>query len=66
MFYFCFTTLTTVGLGDFHPRGDWERLLVVPFLFFGVMSLSVVTEGFQSIVARLNGISEGFEEYGTL
>ena len=66
MFYFCFTTLTTVGLGDFHPRGDAERLLVIPFMFFGVISLTVITEGFQSIVGRLNSISEGFEEYGSL
>ena len=66
IFYFCFTTLSTVGLGDFHPRGDAERLLVVPFLIFGVMSLSLITERFLTIVGRLKSINQDFGDQARL
>ena len=34
--YFAFTTLSTVGFGDFHPRSDYERIAIVVILLIGV------------------------------
>jgi hypothetical protein len=38
--YFSFTSLSTVGFGDYHPRSDPERLLVAFILLFGVAIFS--------------------------
>ena len=42
LFYFAFTTLTTIGFGDFHPKGDIERLYTSMMLLFGVMLMTYV------------------------
>ena len=34
--YWGFTTLTTIGLGDYHPRSDYERLLCAVIFLVGV------------------------------
>lgn len=34
--YWAFTTLTTIGLGDYHPRSDYERLLCAAIFLTGV------------------------------
>lgn len=44
MFYFAFTSLTTVGLGDYHPRSDAERLVGALALLIGVTVTSYVME----------------------
>jgi len=38
--YFMFTTLSTVGLGDYHPTNDRERILGSLILLFGVLITS--------------------------
>jgi len=40
--YFAFTSLSTVGFGDFHPRSDVERLVGAAMLTFGVAIFSMV------------------------
>jgi len=46
--YFAFTTLSTVGFGDFAPRSDAERMIGVVILVVGVsvfsMFLGLLTE----------------------
>ena len=42
--YFMFTTLSTVGLGDYHPVSDYERVFGSLILLFGVLTTSVVME----------------------
>ena len=42
LFYFVFTTMTTIGLGDYRPYGTWERLFTTFMLIFGVMLLTTV------------------------
>ena len=39
--YFTFTTLSTVGFGDYHPRSDIERIVGAVILFFGVAIFSI-------------------------
>ena len=47
--YFSFTSLSTVGLGDMHPRNDYERILTALVLLFGVAIFSFVMGNFIEI-----------------
>ena len=38
--YYSFTSLSTVGFGDYHPRSNPERLFVAFILLFGVSIFS--------------------------
>ena len=42
--YFQFTSLSTVGLGDYHPRSDAERILGTIIILLGVLVTSFVME----------------------
>ena len=33
--YFSFTTMSTVGFGDFHPENEFEVIVVMLILIFG-------------------------------
>lgn len=48
--YFAFTSLSTVGFGDFHPRSDFERLLCAFILLFGVALFSIIMGSFCDIL----------------
>ena len=48
--YFAFTSLSTVGFGDYHPRGDLERLICAFILLFGVAIFSYIMGNFISIL----------------
>ena len=50
--YFAFTSLSTVGLGDYHPRGDIERLCTSFMLLFGVAIFSYVMGNFIEILSE--------------
>jgi len=51
--YFSFTTLTTIGLGDFHPKGDVERVLCTYYMLFGVMLFSFISTNYIIVLTRL-------------
>lgn len=40
MIYFAFTTLSTIGLGDIHPKSDPERLFTIIIFVSGVSIFS--------------------------
>lgn len=42
--YFAFTTLSTVGFGDFHPKTDFERVFCVFMLIIGLNIFSVFVD----------------------
>jgi potassium voltage-gated channel Eag-related subfamily H protein 8 len=48
--YFAFTSLSTVGFGDFNPRGDIERILCAFILLFGVAIFSYIMGNFIDIL----------------
>ena len=48
--YFIFTSLSTVGFGDYHPRSNDERVLGVAVLLFGVMIFSSMMGNFIEII----------------
>ena len=53
--YFAFTTLSTVGFGDFHPRSNVERIIGAALMVFGVAILSIIITQFNEM---LNEIKE--------
>lgn len=40
--YFSFTTLSTIGLGDFNPKSEIERFMTIFILLFGVVCFSYI------------------------
>jgi hypothetical protein len=42
--YFCTTTLTTIGLGDFHPVSNFERIAATILMVGGVACFSIIFE----------------------
>ena len=48
--YFAFTSLSTVGFGDYHPRSDTERALGAFILLFGVALFSIIMGSFCEIL----------------
>lgn len=63
LIYFSFTTLSTVGLGDFHPRSSFERLLIVPAFLFGVLAQAIISGIFLEVAQKISEQNkEGFED----
>lgn len=52
--YFAFTSLSTVGFGDYHPRSDFERLCCSFILLFGVAIFSIIMGNFAEILVSFN------------
>lgn len=62
VYYYVFTTLTTVGFGDYYPVGNIERLFGVPMMFFGVMTFSYVMGVYGEILDKFKSIEKEFDE----
>ena len=50
--YFSFTTLSTVGLGDYHPKSNVERIFIAFALLFGVAIFSLMMSNFMQILGE--------------
>jgi hypothetical protein len=48
--YYTFTTLSTVGFGDFNPKSNVERLFIAFFMLFGVACFSYIMGNFITIL----------------
>ena len=48
--YFAFTSLSTVGFGDYYPVSDMERLVGAFVLLFGVAIFSYIMGNFINIL----------------
>ena len=60
--YFAFTTLSTVGLGDFHPKSSTERIFCSFFMLFGVMFTSLVMDNFGNMIDELRNFNKSYED----
>ena len=58
LMYFSYTTLSTVGFGDFNPRSDYERLLCILVLLLGVGIFALILSNFNEILERLQKLDE--------
>ena len=50
VFYFAFTTLTTVGFGDLRPFSNIERIFNAIILFGGVLIFSYIIGNFLDVI----------------
>lgn len=48
--YFSFTSLSTVGFGDFHPKNNFERIFCAIMLVGGVMIFSYIMGNFIAMI----------------
>lgn len=61
-FYFAFTSLSTVGFGDYNPRGDLERLICAFVLLIGVAVFSYVMGNFIDIIEKFKQFHSELED----
>ena len=50
--YYMFTSLSTVGFGDYHPRSNFERVYCAMILLFGVAIFSYIMGNFIDILSE--------------
>ena len=62
MCYYSFTSLSTVGFGDFHPKSDQERALITVVLLLGVAVFSMVLGNFNGIMEEILELGRGYED----
>ena len=62
LMYFAFTSLSTVGFGDYHPRSDFERLCCSFILLFGVAIFSIIMGNFAEILVSFNTFNAGLDD----
>ena len=61
--YFAFTTLSSVGFGDFHPRSNTERVVGSIFMMLGVMINTIVVESLTKMIKGMRMVDNDHEEY---
>jgi hypothetical protein len=45
--YFSFTSLSTVGFGDYHPVNNPERIFIALSILIGVIVFSLILQNFM-------------------
>ena len=60
--YFIFTTLSTIGFGDFNPKSEIERTLMTFILLIGVACFSYIMAEFISILLEVQSLTKANEE----
>ena len=59
--YFAFTTLSTVGFGDFHPRSDLERFFCAFILLFGVACFSIIMGTYTEFLTEFQNFNKDID-----
>lgn len=62
IFYWSFTTLTTVGFGDYSPRSESEKLITVIIFVLGVSIFSHVMGNFIEMLHNITLLNKEYEE----
>jgi len=62
MTYYAFTTLSTVGFGDYHPRSNAERGVCAFILLIGVAIFSYIMGNFIEILISIQDLNNDFDE----
>lgn len=64
--YYAFTTLSTVGLGDYYPVSNFERLFGCVLLLGGVATQSYIMGILAVIIDKFVKLDEEFEDSAKL
>eukprot|EP00441_Pelagodinium_beii_P046607 CAMPEP_0197622410 /NCGR_PEP_ID=MMETSP1338-20131121/2738_1 /TAXON_ID=43686 ORGANISM="Pelagodinium beii, Strain RCC1491" /NCGR_SAMPLE_ID=MMETSP1338 /ASSEMBLY_ACC=CAM_ASM_000754 /LENGTH=1330 /DNA_ID=CAMNT_0043192143 /DNA_START=124 /DNA_END=4116 /DNA_ORIENTATION=- len=54
--YWAFTTMTTVGYGDIHPRSDGERIYAIVAMIFGATMFGYIIGSIAALAGQERGI----------
>jgi len=60
--YFSFTTLSTVGFGDFNPKSNLERLYMAFGMLLGVSIFSWILGNFIDMLDTIKNFQKDFED----
>lgn len=60
--YYSFTSLTTVGFGDYNPRSEFERIFCAMILLFGVAIFSYIMGNFKEVLEKFNQLNEDLDD----
>lgn len=66
MMYFSFTSLSTVGFGDFHPKSDSERIFCAFMILFGVGLFSLFMAQFIEILNKYEEMNSDLDDSDNL
>jgi len=62
LLYYSFTSLSTVGFGDFHPKSNVERFVIAFFLLFGVAIFSYIMGIFIGILGQFKDLNAALDD----
>ena len=54
MTYFAFTSLSTVGFGDYYPKNSFERLVCTLIIFLGNIVFGLIISNFNEMMDEIN------------
>ena len=60
--YYMFTSMSTVGFGDYHPKSDFERIVCTVILVFGVAIFSMIMGNFIAIIDEFNTFNDDLDD----
>ncbi len=64
--YFAFTTLATVGYGDYHPVSNAERIIGAIIILFGVAVFSFIMGNFIDMLMEFRIVTADNEDNSNL
>ena len=64
--YYFFTTMSTVGLGDYNPRSDVERLMIIFVMVFGVIFTTIIMDTLNKVITELGSFNQAHDESSEL
>lgn len=62
MIYYSFTSLSTVGFGDFYPISNSERAMISMGLLCGVATFSMVLGNFMEIMEQIKVFRKDYDD----
>ena len=60
--YYAFTSLSTVGFGDYAPRSNAERIFISISLFTGVIMFSYIMTNLNEMINQMRVIDQEFDD----
>ena len=62
MTYYMFTTMSTVGLGDYHPENSAERLIMVIIMLVGVSITSYNIQNMVEMGEKIHDLNQDLDQ----
>lgn len=56
MTYFIFTSLSTVGFGDYYPKNSFERIICAMIIFAGNLLFGLIISKFNEMMSEIKSV----------